>query len=1099
MPLVRGIRLLNSLETGNVSGACLETIVTCPARAADFVSILQSPGFACLAASSNTSTFAVTRSNTAMNTLAQTTVGACVYYSTPAFANNFAQSGAAFDNLLTSNDTFKHFSNSALTMSCAFATGTAFITCAASSNTKLARMFTCPITACCIFASSAAMAGLAGNANIVSYLFNDATAAACFSTYGGATAVCNAFGGTEYINYILQPGKTCAAFACAAIGPYAFTNPTSANCFIKNACALCVLVNLPACCALGTSCTFTCFAASTYGIPCATTEYLAGNTSFITQVFALNACAQLGALVYNNSFISCYYKSTTPFNDKFNCFWSNCLNCTCGGRNCCITRCDLSPSTACVSMSQLDCIGSTFGVRTPCMECFMTSAEAYYYSCGWCDLDNMLSVSNNGNFMLMGGGFQGTNRGTIPLCICVDGVNYCNTTTGASDHTTAKTSGFCVCCPAMLYSNDNGCSWTRMPGFCIPNTFFTCLCCDGYQYNACTAAQCGRLEIQWGLGTFTCCNAIWTGFRVNNLCCKSHVVWGYACTCVLANNTPGAWTICMRPHPFTQMTFCCGYFAGIGGDCNYDNFSVTLCSGLIGCYCNAPSGCYYRGAHRARYIMGKLSGTQPSVAREISVTANCCCHCMSCTNIRNFICGVGYSAGCAHCSGCECPVTNPFQCSIDVFYTECALWKSYNPTMSFMSCVYGNTENMRAWLVQLAKGTTVAGYYGEHIHTHSTCTLLEWNCGAVQQCDLKTGCFGCSTHGCIPLGGALAIGNTILWMSTPMVESTDQGASYSWYSYHCSVCGVKPLFSTCSQFAWGSSPMNCPDGYIQAGLPFTPCCNCSSWTTESCCTACRDDARYGFTIRFEPSSNTFIAIQSHGCTPRCGQYMYYNYPSAGNTAQEIFGCCECGSSGGNNNWPANGVSGPYCNIATTSSINCSYGPFGAGAPGGSSQFCREHMSAYPGVPCVAFCKSFMFVQPDPSNCSFNIRGWPCAIVYGGNCKWNWGPTPCTPCDQGGGSPNITFAMSCRNTSAGRCGFSGASYGWMGTCPQCEFSTVRAYGSVNCNISYYHPRFICTVNCMPSVVLGGLLPGTGFYANGQTYSTCVFKLRFVDMF
>jgi hypothetical protein len=35
--------------------------------------------------------------------------------------------------------------------------------------------------------------------------------------------------------------------------------------------------------------------------------------------------------------------------------------------------------------------------------------------------------------------------------------------------------------------------------------------------------------------------------------------------------------------------------------------------------------------------------------------------------------------------------------------------------------------------------------------------------------------------------------------------------------------------------------------------------------------------------------------------------------------------------------------------------------------------------------------------------------------------------------------------------------------------------------------------------MPSVLNGGIICGTGFYANGQTYSTCVFKLRFVDMF
>ena len=1088
MPLVRGIRLLNSLETGNVSGACLETIVSCPARAADFVSILQSPGFACLAASSNTSTHAVTRSNTAMNTMAQTTVGACIYYSTPAFANNFAYSGPAFDNLLTSNDSFKHFSNSALTMSCAFATGTTFINCAAGSNTNLARMFTCPITACCIFASSAAMAGLAGNANIVSYLFNDPTAAACFSTYGGATAVCNAFGGVAYINYILEAGKTCAALACAAIGPYAFTNALSANCFIKNACALCVLVNLPACCALGTSCTFTCFAASPFGIPCATTEYLAGNTSFVTQVFALNACAQLGGLVTTNSFITCYYKSTTPFSDKFNCFWQNCCNQTCGGRYCCPN----ASSAPWSSLNDLATIGSTYGMRTPCMECFMTQPESFYYNCAWNDLWNMFSVSNNGSFMMMGGGFGGVCKGTYPMCICVDGVNYCTTLSGAPSHTTAKTSGFCVCCPAMLYSNDNGCSWTRMPGFCIPNTFFTCLCCDAFAHNDCTASCCGKVEIQWGLGSFTCCGGIWTGFRINNLCCKSHAVFGYACTCVLANNTPGAWTVCMKPHPFTNMTWCCGYFSGIGGECDFNNFNITLTSGITGCYNNNPSVCGHCGSYRPRFIMGKMTGSQPSVAYMLSASLNCGANCLSCTSVLMAICGVYFCNGCQNCAPCHSTQTNPFLCALGCFWHSDIVTQKLNPTMSFMTCVYGNTENMRAWLVQVDKGTSRAAYYGENIATHSSCTLFQWNCGAVCCCALKTGCFGCSSSGCIPLGGVVPLGNTILWMSTPFVESPDSGGSYMWQSFHCDRCGIKPFFVTCSQFAWGSSPMDCPEGYPQSGLPFTPCNNCSNWTSENCCGACTNEMRTGLAIKLDTTSNTFVAISCFNCQPSTGYAMYYNYPNAGNTALEIYGNCACTTVC----WMPAGVSGPFCNIGATMVVNCSVGPFGTSGPGGSTAREINNHDQIPGCVQPAFCESFMYVCGNGSTLS--LRGWPCAIVYSGSCCWNWGSTPCTDC-AGTCSPGITPAMCCAFTCAGRCGYSGASYGWIFTCPNGYFTCVKAFGTCFCQFGQVASRFVCTANGMPSVLNGGIICGTGFYANGQTYSTCVFKLRFVDMF
>ena len=1092
MPLVRGIRLLNSLETGNVSGACLETIVSCPARAADFVSILQSPGFACLAASSNTSTHAITRSNTALNTLAQTTVGACIYYTTPAFANNFAQSGAAFDNLLTSNDSFKHFSNSALTMNCSFATGSQFITCAAASNTNLARMFTCPITTCCIFGSVSAMASLANNANIVSYLFNDATAAACFSTYGGATAVCNAFNGPEYINYILQEGKTCAAFACAAIGPYAFTSAISSNCFIKNACALCVLVNLPACCALGTSCTFTCFAASPFGLACATAEYVAGNTAFVSQVFSLNSCAQIGGLVTTNPFISAYYRTTLPFNDKFNCFWQNCCNCTCGGRNCCPTRQDLSPSSCCVPMMCLHDIATSFGLRTPCMECFMTNMEAAYYNTAWCSQYGAISVSNNGNFMMLGGGYQGTNRGTYPMCICCNGVNYCNTLLGAPTHTDAKVSGFCVVCPAMLYSNNNGCVWQRMPGFCIANTFFTCLCCDGFDFNACTAGQCGRVEIQWGLGSFTCCNGIWTGFRINDLCCKNHAIFGYACTCLLANNTPGPWTVCMKPHPFVHLSWCCGYFSGIGGECDFNTFSVATCSGTgcCGCYQNTPDCNKYCGSYRPRFIMGKLTGSQPSVGFMLSSCMDCACHPETCSQLCHGICGVMQQSGCQNCKPCEVPVCNPFCCSLNCFFHTELTYRVNNPTITFMTCVHANTENMRTYMVQIAKeGAASTGC--EEISVRSSCTVLEWNCGNVQRCALKTTILGTSDMGCAPLGGAVALGNTILWMTTPWVQTT--AGTVNWYSFHCDRCNVQPFFTTCSQFVWGTQEPTCsPESYPQYGKPFTPCNNCSAWTCQTCCGACTNEMRHGFTIRVDYTSNTFFAINCIGCSPSCGWSMYFNWPNAGNTASHIYGCCACGASV----YPPRGVSGHYCNIGTTMFANASRGPYGVSGPSSSSGIIRCMEGNIPGCPMQAFCESFMLVQPANDGATFDLRGWPCAIVYSGSCCWNWGSTPCTAC---AGSPAVTPALVCQEVSIGRCGFTGASYGWTFTCPHCMFSTIGAFGGTCCQTAHASPRFVCTANGMPAIVNGALLSGTGFYANGQTFSTCVFKLRFIDMF
>ena len=402
---------------------------------------------------------------------------------------------------------------------------------------------------------------------------------------------------------------------------------------------------------------------------------------------------------------------------------------------------------------------------------------------------------------------------------------------------------------------------------------------------------------------------------------------------------------------------------------------------------------------------------------------------------------------------------------------------------------------MRLWLVQLDKATSRVAYTGEHIATHSSCTLFQWNCGTVCCCALKTGCFGLSDLGCIPLGGAIALGNTILWMSTPYVDSATGGADYFWVSFSCTRCHQRPFVSTCSQFAWGSSPMSCPDGYQFGGFPFTSaentCCGCC-WIEEFCNPACNNEMRTGLTTKLDVTSNTFVSFSCFNCTPSTGGSMYFNYPNAGNTAQQIYGCCECSCVV----YPALGLPGPYCNIGATSHGNCSYSPFGSGGPGGAGNRDMSIQDFIPGCTQPAFCESFMYVQGTGS--TINVRGWPCAIVYNGSCGWNWGSTPCVNCCTT--CPFCTWAMCCGYTNAGRCGFSGASYGWIFTCPQGNFTCIGAFGGTCCvQGGQASSRFVCTANGMPSVLMGAIACGTGFYANGQTFSTCVFKLRFLDMF
>jgi len=885
------------------------------------------------------------------------------------------------------------------------------------------------------------MSGLANNTNIVAYLFSDPTAAACFATYGGATAVCNAFGGTAYVNYILQPGKTCSSFADINIGPYAFTNPVSANTFARNVCAYTVLVNLPACIALGTSCTFTCFANSAYGIPCMTAEYASGNTGFFNQVFALNSCAQLTALVTcNSSFISCYYKITTPFVDKFNCFWAN--------------------RAAVCSFSINAPAGTPNGsIRTPLLECCLSTAESAYYSWNFCYLRNPISSSNNGNFILLGGGFTGTtNYGSTvchQFCYCIDAVNYCTMC-----HITANTSGFSVSSPAMLYSNDNGCTFCRLPGYCIPNTFFCCVCCDGFQYNPCSS-QIAKVEIQWGLGGFTCEGSIWQGFRINNLCCKSHGVWGYACTTVLANNTPGAWTVCLGSFPFMFTTFCCGYFSGIGGDC----LTNTFAAGPTGAGFNMASGsCCACGIHKFRFVIGKMTGSANTFAYCISppnaYTSQYGC-CYYCAILRGSPFG---SAGTA-------ATLNPFYCNIAAFLS-CTNFSACYPTISFMTCTYANTNNIRAWIFQLHDVNSGSGccYYTSGYYNYSSssvaqgasCTLLEWNCGTARGCTISNS-YGPYEN----IGAIVPIANTMLLIgNASQYCSTVDDASTGWTCYgYTQFMSANFMHTWCNNFTWGSSHFSCADGYgtvepscaftsyhIQCftlnngvygigtgtaytnywpNLGYTGVCYCCF---DFCNSPCVSKTFAGHIVQINPTNNNFVARLTPVCTQAKEAEVplwMYNYPTDGSNANTIYGRWDCAlqtqlscSSYCINN-PCGGKL--YCNILLASCASST-----VKGSGGLYNCALYNDDRIPGCARPAFCCSFFMIHSQ--GCCFYISGWPCAIVYGGNFGAPWGSNTSTTTVGTYSSTSASCLIALCDVQScaldyGRCIYQGPSYGW----------------------------------------------------------------------
>lgn len=66
MPLVRGLRTLNAIESGNTTSACLETLLTDPGRFSDFSSVMPFTGQVCVLVNSNTAMTAIAGSNNAM-------------------------------------------------------------------------------------------------------------------------------------------------------------------------------------------------------------------------------------------------------------------------------------------------------------------------------------------------------------------------------------------------------------------------------------------------------------------------------------------------------------------------------------------------------------------------------------------------------------------------------------------------------------------------------------------------------------------------------------------------------------------------------------------------------------------------------------------------------------------------------------------------------------------------------------------------------------------------------------------------------------------------------------------------------------------------
>lgn len=77
MPMVRGLRTLNAIQSASITGACLDTLLQDGGRYSDFSTILTMPGQTCSFVSSNTGMCAVSNSTSAMCALFSSPMAIC--------------------------------------------------------------------------------------------------------------------------------------------------------------------------------------------------------------------------------------------------------------------------------------------------------------------------------------------------------------------------------------------------------------------------------------------------------------------------------------------------------------------------------------------------------------------------------------------------------------------------------------------------------------------------------------------------------------------------------------------------------------------------------------------------------------------------------------------------------------------------------------------------------------------------------------------------------------------------------------------------------------------------------------------------------------
>ena len=585
MPVVRGIRVLNAISTGNTTPACLDTLLSDAGRLADVTTVLSSPQYSCALSLSNTAAHTLVRSNNAMTALFGNPIGSCIFYTTPNSRDDMLAS-ACYYSYMTSFATpeatcaFTHFGNSPTMINCAFGSCTAFLTTAVSSNSDITKMLTCnACVSACFRGTECSIKEATGTAGRAAFWLSDATAFACLNACGLGTALATT-GFVETLNRDMACVQCTAAFQCCI-----YSVAASASVYTQIPCAMNEIISKAACNTYETSCNFARWSNTTFGITCMSNFLASGNTYFLDCMnsvgnFRQRAC--LYALCTNRA--QCY--------QSFVC--ESPTGCTVVKAHQLLKSEVIGRGGSYVANNAnypLNFFPHCFGQRICPMRISngtqLSNTEVEYLGrfikCNY----NVITHADC-RFTMISPGFWNQSSAIACFRNC-----YCC----SLDRTTANTSGLTLNC-GLYFTTDNAATFNRL---CVPlpACIFQQLCGN----------CCCQFTVRYALSTFACCNFIYTGWIISDCaigfgacCTPAYFKTGHSRVCIhAANSQPNydTWTHFPDvPLPFYTIAFCDDYFAGVS-PMRTDGYQSVL--GLQNTAC-----CTCAGQYAMMFSFGKV-------------------------------------------------------------------------------------------------------------------------------------------------------------------------------------------------------------------------------------------------------------------------------------------------------------------------------------------------------------------------------------------------------------------------------------------------------------------------------------------------------------